>query len=144
MTLFKTSKAAFVVAALMTTGTFAGTSLMLAEPAAAQAAGGGKGGGGGAARCRQSELHHRKLPPSGTGPHRRQASAPQLRQRRGRDRTDTGRMACPARVQSPPDLNGRGGEPDAGCQMPPFTPEGGIISSGTKKSAASGFDGSTR
>ncbi|MCU0886306.1 MAG: hypothetical protein MUC44_15475 [Beijerinckiaceae bacterium] len=48
MTFFKTSKAAFVVAALMATGTFAGTSLMLAEPAAAQAAaGGGRGGGGG-------------------------------------------------------------------------------------------------
>ena len=50
MNLFKTSRAAFVVAALMATGTFAGTSLMLAEPAAAQAAaGGGRGGGGGGA-----------------------------------------------------------------------------------------------
>ena len=108
MTLFRISRAAFVVAALMATGTFAGTSLMLAEPAAAQAAGAGPDGaasgadGGikrglrhhGATRGRQRELHHRKLPPSGTGPHRRQASAPQLWQRRGPERTDTGRMAA--------------------------------------------------
>jgi hypothetical protein len=80
MTLFKTSKAAFVVAALMATGTFAGTSLMLAEPAAAQAAaGGGRGGGGGGggagpggaasgADGGSSELYAIMVPPGAANP----------------------------------------------------------------------------
>ncbi len=77
MNVFKTSKAAFVVAALMTTGTFAGTSLMLAEPAAAQAAaGGGRGGGGGAgpgvgtsgADGGSSELYAIMVPPAAANP----------------------------------------------------------------------------
>lgn len=78
MTLFKTSKAAFVVAALMATGTFAGTSLILAEPAAAQAAaGGGRGGGGGGAGPGSgasgadggsSELYAIMVPPGAANP----------------------------------------------------------------------------
>jgi len=157
MTLFRTSRAAFVVAALMATGTFAGTSLMLAEPAAAQAAGAGPGGAasgadGDQARFTPSWCHQ--------GPPTRTAS-PQTAAVRHRSASSSGLRApavaaawsgshghrpngCPVRVQSLPDLNSRGVKPDAGCQMPPFTPEGGIISSGTKKSGASGFDGSTR